>query len=268
MLAAAATSHQAGRMGPDRTPPLHGCYVISLRPVGGHDAMRRAAAAQGARVLALSPWRIATRDDAATRDALRAALDADAVVFTSPNAVRAARALQALRARPGHAWLAVGTGTAMALRRNGIADVLAPSRMDSEGLLALPRLRAVDGQRIGLVTAPGGRGEIAAALAERGAHVLRADAYVRVPVAPSPRAIAMLRALPADAWLALSSGEALRHVLDALPGDARAALLRTRVAAASERLARFAHEAGFTTIRLATDARPRALLAAMATPAR
>ena len=73
------------------TPPLklRECYVISLRPVGQHGSMRRAASAHGARVLALSPWRIAQRRDAATRTALREALEADVVLFTSPAAARA-----------------------------------------------------------------------------------------------------------------------------------------------------------------------------------
>src|SRR5690606_6418263 len=157
-----------------------------------HAAMRRAAAAHGARVLALSPWRIEARDDAATRAALRDALSADAVAFTSPAAVRAAAALRALRPRRGQAWLAVGAGTAMAVRRAGAAGGAPRARMDSEGLLALPGLRDVRGKAIGLVTAPGGRGVIATTLARRGARILRADVYARVPVAPSPRAIAAL----------------------------------------------------------------------------
>lgn len=250
-------------MAPHRTtPPLRGCYVISLRPVGGHDALRRAAAAHGAKLLALSPWRIEARGDAGTRRRLDEALDADAVVFTSPNAVRAAAALRRLRPGRGQPWIAVGEGTARALRHAGIADVVAPARMDSEGVLALPPLADVRGRRIGLVTAPGGRGVIAATLAGRGATVLRADVYERVPVAPSPRAVAALRALRGRPWLALSSGEALRHVLDALPADAKAVLLGARVLAASARLAAQARQAGFADVRTATDARPRSLLAA------
>lgn len=246
------------------TPPLQGCYVISLRPVAGHAAMRRAAARHGAHVLALSPCRIETRSDAATRRALRAALAADAVVFTSPNAVRAAAALQALRPRRGQAWIAVGAGTASALRRAGVDTVATPARMDSEGVLALAALQSVHGRRIGLVTAPGGRGEIARTLAHRGAAITRADVYARVPIPPAPRALAALRARPARPWLALSSGEALQHILATLPRDARAILLRARVAAASARLADVARDAGFTAIRIAADARPRSLLAAMA----
>ena len=226
--------------------------------------MRRAAAAHGARVLALSPWRIELRCDRATAAALRQALDADIVVFTSPNAVRAALALRRLRRRRGQAFVAVGAGTARALRRTGIDDVSAPARMDSEGLLALPVLQAVRGQRVGLVTAPGGRGVIANTLAQRGARLLRADVYARIPIPPDARAIHALLRLRARPWLALTSAEALQHLLAALPADALRRLLTARVVAASERLAGLAHSAGFADIRVASDARPRALLQAAA----
>lgn len=245
---------------PARKQPA--CYVISLRPVGGHDAMRRAAAAHGMRVLALSPWRIEARDDDATRDALSAALGADVVLFTSPAAARAAAALQPLRDRPGQPWVAVGAGTAAALRRAGVRGVAAPSRMDSEGLLALPALQRLDGRSVGMVTAPGGRGLIAPALAARGARVLRAEVYARVPVPPSPAALARLRALDRPACLALSSGEALQRMLQTLPGDLLDRLRQARVLAASQRLADLAREAGFVDVRVATDARPASLLAA------
>jgi uroporphyrinogen-III synthase len=222
------------------------------------------AAARGARLLALSPWRLALHDDPTARAGLRAALAAERVLVTSPAAVRAACALQPLRRRRGQSWFAVGAGTAAALRRAGIDEVAAPVRMDSEGLLALPGLRGVSGSSIGLVTAPGRRGRIVPALQRRGARVLRADVYERVPIAPSPRTVAALRTLAAPAWLLLSSGEALAHLLDALPGDAIAALQRARVAAASDRLARLADENGFAGIVTAASARPRDLLDAAA----
>lgn len=245
--------------------PLAGCYVISLRPVGAHAALRRAAAAQGAHVLALSPLRIETQDDAGTRRALRAALAADIVIATSPAAVRAASTLHSLRMRRGQTWCAVGAGTAAALRRAGIDEVVAPSRMDSEGMLALDALRDVRGRGIGLLTAPGGRGLIEPALRKRGAKIARAEVYRRVGIAPAPAALAKLRALPATFWLALSSGEALQHALALLPADLAVKLRGANVAAASERLAQAAREAGFRgRIALAASARPRDLVAAMA----
>jgi uroporphyrinogen-III synthase len=242
------------------TAALQGSYVLSLRPVAQHAPLRRAAAAHGARVLALSPWTLRTCDDRATRAALRVALASQRLLFTSPAAVRAAQALQGLHARKGQAWFAVGAGTAAALRRAGIRGVIAPTRMDSEGLLALPGLQEVRGCTLGLVTAAGGRGVIAPTLQQRGATVLRADVYARVAIAPSPRAVAALRALQAPAWLMLSSGGALEQLLDTLPADVLAVLRRAHVVAASERLAQLARTHGFGRITLAASALPRDLV--------
>ena len=251
-----------------RAPEQRASYVISLRPAGLHAPMRAAAAAHGMRLLALSPWRIRTRADARTRAALAEALTADVVLFTSPAAVAAAAALAPLRPAPGQPWLAVGAGTAAALERAGVADVVSPSRMDSEGLLALPPLRQLQGRSVGMVTAPGGRGLIAPALAARGARVRRADVYERVPVTPSPRALARLRALDAPLYLALSSAEALQRLLDVVPAALLARLRAAQVLAASERLADLARAAGFERVSVAGDARPASLLAASGLPRR
>jgi uroporphyrinogen-III synthase len=231
--------------------------------------LRRAASVQGARVLALSPWRLGYRDDAAARKALRDALSAEHVIFTSPAAVRAAAALQSLGARSGKHSYAVGSGTARALRRAGVEKAATPTRMDSEGLLALPQLREVRGGRVGLVTAPGGRGRIASALQRRGAVVVRADVYERIPVSPSTRVLATLRGLDAPLLLMLSSGEALARILAALPADVVRILRKARVVAASDRLQAFALEQGFGDIVRADNATPQALVtAAVANPPR
>lgn len=245
------------------TKPLQGCLVLSLRPVGGHASLCRAAAAKGARVLALSPWRLQTRTDTATREALRIALSASRVVFASPAAVRAAAGLQVFQVDGPTRWLAVGAGTAVVMRKAGIEVVVSPERMDSEGLLALPDLQHVADTEIGLVTASGGRGLIADTLSHRGARVLRADVYERVPTPPSARAIAALRGLDVPAWLALSSGGALDALLAGLPVDAQTRLRTVRVAAASPRLAVLARECGFSSVETARSAQPRDLIAAM-----
>ncbi|UKE47070.1 uroporphyrinogen-III synthase [Xanthomonas cerealis pv. cerealis] len=236
--------------------------LISLRPQGEHAPLRRAAARVGARLLAVSPWRLQACDDAATRTALALALAAPRVIFSSPAAVHAAAALQPLAAAPGQCWLAVGTGTARALQRHGIAEVAVPERMDSDGLLALPQLAARDGA-VGLVTAPGGRGLIAAQLQARGTPLQRADVYRRVPLPLSAARIARLRAA-APGVLALSSGEALRLVLDQLPEDLAAAWRARPLVAASARLAAQAADLGFVNIARAAGPLPQQLAAAAA----
>lgn len=243
-------------------PP--GWYVISLRPQGGHAALRRAAAAQGARLIALSPWRVAARSDDRTRQALALALSAPRILFTSPNAVRAGAALLPLARESGQAWIAVGSGTAAALRKAGIDGVVFPSRMDSEGLLALPSLQALAGTRVGLVTAPEGRETLLPALRQRGADVLRADVYAREPVALSAQTLRKLRTLDAPAALALSSGGALKRLLDSAPADVLERLRSQLVAAASPRLRELAREAGFAEVELAEGPLPGQLIAAMA----
>lgn len=243
---------------------LAGCYVISLRPAGAHAGMRRAAAAHGARLLAMSPWRLVQRDDVQTREHLHRALGGDRVLFTSPEAVRAAAALQPLRMRPDQRWLTIGASTAAALRRVGVTTAITPTRMNSEGLLALPELQQIQCLNIGIVTAADGRDLLLTTLQRRGARIFRADVYAREPIALSPRTFRQLQAINAPMWLALSSGEALQRVLATLPEGARIHLRQARVVAASMRLARLAQALGFADVVQAGSARPRDLIAAAA----
>lgn len=237
-------------------------YVISLRPQGGHAGLRAAAARHGARMLALSPWKLAGCDDATTRAALRVALAASRVIFTSPAAVRFAAQLATLRRKRGQVFLAVGAATASALRRAGVEAVVSPRRMDSEGLLALPELQALRGLDVGLVTAPEGRDVLVPALRRRGARLLRADVYRRVPVAIAPAAMRRLAQADAPACVALSSAAALDAVLSALPPALRGRLLRSTAIAASGRLADHARATGFRAVCLAAGPRPAQLLQA------
>ncbi|MFT3755510.1 MAG: uroporphyrinogen-III synthase [Pseudoxanthomonas sp.] len=239
-------------------------YVISLRPRGGHAALRAAVARHGGRVLALSPWRLRALDDATTHSDLRAARACERILFTSPAAVRCAALLAPLQRRRGQTWLAVGEGTAAALLRAGIDTVTTPTRQDSEGLLALPTLQDLHDVNVGLVTAPGGRGLLAETLRQRGAVLHRADVYVREALPLSPQALQCLANLRAPYCLALSSGEALNQVLAQLPDKAKTRLLRASVVAASERLAEQARKAGFTRIIRSEGPQPAQLAKAAA----
>ncbi|AXK73739.1 uroporphyrinogen-III synthase [Lysobacter sp. TY2-98] len=241
-------------------------YVISLRPRGQHQRLRDVARRAGHAVIALSPVRIVMRDDATTRAALRDVLACDVVVFTSPNAVAAAKALQAIDTRA--AIVALGDGTAQALRRAGAREVLRPSRMDSDGVLALPVFDAIAGRRVGLVTAPGGRDRLAPALQARGAQVVRADVYSREPCGLPRTGLRGLRGADGALAIALSSGEALDLAIGQLEPADLARLRRARVLAASERLAEHATRLGFEDVVVADGPRPAQLVAALNRPQR
>lgn len=243
-------------------PVLAGWYVISLRPSGSHGPVRRAAAALGARVLPISTLRLLSMDAGV---ALDAALACPLVVFTSPAAVRFARMQRPLVDSPAQVWLAVGSGTATALRQAGIAAVrMPPDRADSEGLLALPELQSLRGQAVGLVTAPGGRGLIGETLAHRGARVHLAEVYRREPLVPRASRTGLIAALPDSSALLVSSVEAFDALWSRLGEPVRQTLRRRPVVASSPRLAARLAEDAFAAIVIADGAAPQALLSALA----
>jgi uroporphyrinogen-III synthase len=68
-------------------------------------------------------------------------------------------------------------------------------------------------------------------------------------------------------YVPLSSSEALRNLLIALPADAARTLLAGTAVASSERLLQAARKAGFARVLRATSARADAMLAAVAADA-
>ena len=158
--------------------------------------------------------------------------------------------------------LSQGAGSRDALARVDIAAA-SPQRMDSEGLLAMPALQAVDGVDVGFVTAPGGRGKIAATLQARGAIVHRADVYLRQPVAIRAAAWHRLQAAladPARVLLLASSEEALRAMLAQAPSGLQPGLRNVAVAVPGERLANVVRAAGFGRVVDTGSPRPAAML--------
>lgn len=144
-----------------KTPDLHGRIVVITRPAGTASALARKVRALGGVPLRLPGMGLRAAPDAdAVRASMRAALADELMVFTSPAAVRHAAALLPLRTAA--CVLAVGQGTAQALRRHGVAAPLAPRRQDSEGLLELPQLQSLRGRRVALIGASS-RGSAAAA---------------------------------------------------------------------------------------------------------
>jgi uroporphyrinogen-III synthase len=234
-------------------------YVISLRPHGAHAGIADAARRHGAGVIRLSPWKLVANEDPAVHAALAQALACEATVFTSPAAARFAAAW--MGALPCACPIAVGAGTLGVLQRAGLVDAQAPTRMDSEGVLALPMLQRA--KRIGLVTAPGGRELIATALMARGMDLVRADVYRRTPI-PIPASARRRLAQLADtsACLLASSAQALQQVLDALGTDQRLQLTALPLVASSERVADQASALGFVHHRIAEGPRPAQLLEA------
>ena len=240
---------------------LCGRIVVITRPAGTAAALFRRVRAEGGVPLLLPGLALRKVDDEVeARDSLRAALTDDVLIFSSPAAVRFAAALAPLKTSA--TVLAVGRGTARALRRQGIQAPLAPERQDSEGLLDHPALQVLQGRRIALIGAAGGRGLLREQLFSRGATLRELHVYRRVAPRLDRRHVEPLLQLPASALVLLSSAEALQNLCRILPPAALDRLFVATAVVSSERLASAARVAGFAHIALATSALSADLLGA------
>lgn len=242
--------------------PLAGATVIVTRPSVSAAATVRAATRLGAAVVRLPGVGVRVIADApAAARALARARSAQACIFTSPSAVRFAfRLVPSWRPHTGTRLFAVGSGTARALAGHGLQAVHPAGRQDSTGLLDMDALQAPLDQRIAIIDAPGGRDVLAPALRGRGAHVARIGVYERT----APRLDARHRRALLDArapWLTLlSSGEALAHLLDALPAVLAQRWRGQALVVSSPRLAALAATRGFTRVHVARSATTADLL--------
>lgn len=243
--------------------PLKGIRIAITRPSGTGTAWAHRVRALGGTPLLLPGSSLRAASDVhAARAGLREALGCDAVIFTSPAAVKFARRLGTLRNRA--AMLAPGTGTRDALRRAGLRAAISPAREDSEGILALPMLRNVRGKRIGIIGAAGGRGLLDRELLARGARVIHAHVYERKPARLDRRhADALRRVSRKPLCVLLSSTDALANIVASLPDDALRVLLHATAVASSTRLATAARKAGFERVLRAGSARAADMLEAI-----
>lgn len=240
---------------------LHGRSVVITRPVGTAAALARRVRALGGVPILLPGMALRGVDDEqAVRNALKEANGDALIIFTSPAAVRHALALSALQTTA--TLLAVGQGTARALRRHVAGSVLMPDRQDSEGLLAHVALQDIRHRQVALVGAAGGRGLLREQLVARGATLREVHVYRRVPARLDRRHLDRLRALPASALVLLSSTEALDNLCRQLPHAAWARVSAATAVVSSERLAAAAREAGFQRIVRAASALSADLLQA------
>ena len=244
-------------------PALDGRTVVITRPAGTGSPLARRVRRMGGVPLLLPGLSLHAVDQPqAVAMELRAALSDELLIFTSPAAVRFAARLAPLHTRAK--VLAVGQGTARALARHGVAALAPLARQDSEGLLEQAALADVEGCRVALIGAPGGRGVLRAELLARGAQLREVHVYRRGTPRWQRRQLDAIRPLPADARVLLSSAEALDNLKQGLPADAYAQLIQAVAIASSERLAEAAHAAGFARVAVAASALSANLLATAA----
>jgi uroporphyrinogen-III synthase len=245
--------------------PLAGTTVILTRPVGGAASLHKEVQIRGGDAVNLPglSLRLPSDPQGAARS-LFAEAEAEVGagwIFASPAAVRFAfRLVPALRVSGHASAFGVGIGTQRALARHGIRAIVPDDRSDSEGLLVLPELADVRGQRFALIGAPGGRDLIAPTLRERGAQVESIHVYERRPPRLTRHHFDALAGAADPLITLISSGEALANLVALLPPPLLARLRHQLLVVSSVRLEALAHEHGFEDVLVAVSAAPDDLL--------
>jgi len=222
---------------------LRGFGFVLTRPAGENRAFAAELRRRGADVVSLAPFRVVPRKDKDVLAlALRAAANADVVVFASTLAVRHAFAVVP-DWLPRGGVIAQGPATAQALVAHGIRAELPESGYRSEEVLQHPWLNQA--RRVVRIT---GAGDLP--VYDRIPCTARADRLRRIDAMAHPRLI-------------VSSREALL-VLPALLGEARwLRLAQDTLYVSSERLAALARGMHCADVVVADSARSIDLIAAI-----
>ena len=201
--------------------PLAGLKIVVTRPRDQADQLMQGIRAAGGTPILFPLLEIsALPDPAPLLDLVNRLPEFNLAIFISPNAVHyGMAAIHAAGAPPGALKIAtVGQGSASAVRKSGVAGVIAPAgRSDSESLLALPELENVRGWRIVIFRGENGRELLGDTLRARGAEVEYAACYRRAK--PTQDVSTLLAANP-DA-LTVTSSEALAYLWEMLDEPAR-----------------------------------------------
>jgi uroporphyrinogen-III synthase len=163
----------------------------------------------------------------------------------------------------GVRFYAVGNSTADVLRERGIPVEVPSASADSEGLLELPSLQMVDGEKGLILAGKGGRNLLADELTRRGVRMDRCELYERQPSDAYVETIESLLVEQRIDLVVAHSGELLKDLLQLLHPDKLQQLLVLPVLVPGERVAELARQSGFQEVLAASSALPEDMVSAI-----
>ena len=227
--------------------------VLLTRPLGEADHLLRLLRGDGWSCRNIPLFALRDLPASAVLQAdLRQAERADALVFASPNAVRACFRLRPEFAPTGQLF-AQGPATARALRQRGLPCSTPSAGFTTEDLLAHPYFSDIHGRRILRVSGTNGRELLLASLRDRGAQARVLALYARVPVPWTSRHLRCLTA-SVDALWVVSSKDSVIELRQRLMQPTLQHALHWPLLVSSHRLAEIAHDLGFTRLHTAASA--------------
>lgn len=198
---------------------LHGAHIVITRPAGQATKLSQLVSEAGGEfhlfpLIAIAPL----EDYSAFNQCLMHLPEVDWAIFISSNAVEHGmpRVVNAWASLPVKTqFAAIGPVTAQALKAFGVKHTLTPEhRFDSEALLALAEMHAMEGKRVMIFRGVGGREVLADTLSSRGAEVSFAECYRRVNPQTSIAPLKTLAEAHPRLAIVVTSSEAMRYLLD------------------------------------------------------
>jgi uroporphyrinogen-III synthase len=238
-------------VGPKTESTLSGRAIWVTRPAKQSEALCRLIEAAGGRAVPVPVIEIHPVSQTVNRSRLAALLDAaDAIIFTSRNAVRHAAVSLPEFYKHIHAKLilAIGAGTRRELESQGLAGIIsAGSGTGSEALLELVQMQPDNlcGKHILIVRGVGGRELLEQSLRRAGAEVNCLEVYQRNAPDLLHNTIGRLWSTdPPDAMI-ITSVEGLHNLVKMTAPERLPDLMRTPLVVMSERISTAASTLGF-----------------------
>ncbi|STX40883.1 uroporphyrinogen III methylase [Legionella donaldsonii] len=232
------------------TYSLHNLHVLNTRPLGQAKELSRAIIDAGGIAIECPALKIEANNQQ-WLSSLPNLAATEYAIFISANAVE--HCFTTLEQQK-IAWpatvklIAVGQGTASALKKYGFPIHLIPSHADSEHLLALAELQTVNKKKILLFKGEGGRPLIAETLKSRGADVYSFDVYKRVKPEINQQHLYSLWHNDVVDIILFTSQQAMHNIFALFGEGAHAWLCSKPCLVISERLAKSASLLGIKTI--------------------
>ena len=235
--------------------PLAGVSVLVTRPQQQAQTLSDLIVEQGGTVIRFP---VITINNIATRLwADIELIDAAMIIFVSRNAVNHFMAGLSAKLSTQTKLIAVGKGTAEALKKQGLSvDVQPAQGIGSDALLAMPELEQVSGKKIVIVRGKGGRELLADTLTARGANISYIEVYERCITSPSREQCNA--ALRADK-IVCTSVAGVTNLMQLLKNDVETVLL-TPLLVLSDRIKQHALSLGFKQVEVSADASDQAIM--------
>ncbi len=179
------------------------------------------------------------------------------IIVTSPNAARFALELidRYWPQLPLYTdWYAIGAGTAKILSDYGINATQPTEGSNSETLLEMAALKAVNDEKVLIIKGQGGRKLLKESLQKKGANVSCLETYFRQPPDYSATALPHLLESNGINVILCSSGDTLKNLINYLPERFFNVFYKLWLVIPGNRVAAIARQSGFNNIVIAKGA--------------